>query len=228
MPEASQTVEFVRLHLIYFDEVKHDDDKQAAYWLGAVSSYPHLCWALAAGGTLEDRPRYQNGPCFDNFPFPTSTPKQQLRIRDLAEQLDAHRNRQQTQHPDLTLTGIYNVLEKLKSGEALTTKEKVIHEQGLVTVLKQLHDELDLAVLETYGWSDLASLMQVVNGNATVPSDSDRLPDSAGTAVSAADGTPVTWSARVMFAAHKGKATSIAPIARRMALDSFIALVATS
>ena len=61
---------------------------------------------------------------------------------------------------------MYNVLEKLKSGEVLTPKEITIHEQGLVSVLKQLHDELDLAVLEAYGWSDLAPLMQVANGNA--------------------------------------------------------------
>jgi hypothetical protein len=34
----------------------------------------------------------------------------------------------------------------------LTAKEKVIHEQGLVSVLKQIHDELDAAVFEAYGW----------------------------------------------------------------------------
>ncbi len=64
------------------------------------------------------------------------------------------------------LTGMYNVLEKLKSGAALTAKEKIIHEQGLVAVLKTLHDELDRAVLAAYGWSDLAPLQDVVNGNA--------------------------------------------------------------
>lgn len=64
------------------------------------------------------------------------------------------RKRQQEQHPGLTLTGIYNVLEKLRSGEPLTAKEKQIHDQGLVTVLRQIHDELDDAVLEAYGWGD--------------------------------------------------------------------------
>jgi hypothetical protein len=112
-------------------------------------------------------PRYNNTRCFAPFPFPTSTNEQHARIRDLAEQLDAHRKRQQAQHPDLTLTGMYNVLEKLKSGAALTAKEKVIHEQGLVAVLKTLHDELDRAVLEAYGWGDLQGLMEVVNGNAS-------------------------------------------------------------
>ena len=37
------------------------------------------------------------------------------RIRELGERLDAHRKRQQALHPDLTLTGMYNVLEKLRS-----------------------------------------------------------------------------------------------------------------
>lgn len=103
--------------------------------------------------------------CFDPFPFPIPTVEQTERIRELAEQLDAHRKRQQAAHPELTLTGMYNVLEKLRTGEALTDKEKVIHEQGLVSVLRQLHDELDLAVLEAYGWSDLAPLMRAANGS---------------------------------------------------------------
>ena len=54
----------------------------------------------------------------------------------------------------------YNVLEKLRSGELLTDKEKPIHDQGLVTVLRQIHDELDEAVLEAYGWGDLSVEIQ--------------------------------------------------------------------
>jgi hypothetical protein len=50
------------------------------------------------------------------------------------------------------MTGMYNVLEKLRAGEVLTDKEKKIHEQGLVSVLKQIHDDLDAAVFEAYGW----------------------------------------------------------------------------
>ncbi len=52
----------------------------------------------------------------------------------------------------LTITAMYNVLYKLRSGEPLTDKEKTIHEQGLVSVLKQLHDDLDSAVFDAYGW----------------------------------------------------------------------------
>ena len=52
------------------------------------------------------------------------------------------------------------MLEKLRSGEPLTDKEKPIHDQGLVTVLRQIHDELDEAVLEAYGWGDLSVEIQ--------------------------------------------------------------------
>ena len=53
---------------------------------------------------------------------------------------------------DLTLTGLYNVLEKLRAGEALTEKEQDIHERGLVSVMKHLHDQIDAAVFDAYGW----------------------------------------------------------------------------
>ena len=129
------------------------------FLLGILSSRPHVTWSDALGGRLGvgNDPVYNKTRCFDPFPFPAASEPQQARIRDLAEQLDAHRKRQQAAHPDLTLTGMYNVLEKLRSGEPLSVKERSIHEQGLVSVLRQLHDELDLAVLDAYGWSDLAA-----------------------------------------------------------------------
>jgi hypothetical protein len=120
-----------------------------------LSSRIHVAWALASGGTLEDRPVYNISRCFDPFPFPVATPEQQARIRDLAEQIDAHRKRVLEAHDDLTLTGLYNVMVKVGAGDtALTAKEKLIHDKGLVAVLKSLHDELDAAVLDAYGWTD--------------------------------------------------------------------------
>jgi len=135
-------------HKVY--AVASDD----ALVLGVLSSSVHGVWALAAGGRLGvgNDPTWTNTTCFLPFPFPQCSKHQTDRIRALAEELDAHRKRQQAAHPDLTITGMYNVLEKLRSGEALTAKEKVIHEQGLVSVLKKLHDDLDAAVFDAYGW----------------------------------------------------------------------------
>lgn len=151
-----------------------------ARWLAILSSRVHAIWALAAGGRLGvgNDPRYNKSRCFEPFPFPnlgtteapldanaaaspdpgTAAGSETLsaRIGRLGEAIDTHRKRQQAAHPGLTLTGMYNVLEQLRRGVALNPKEKAIHEQGLVSVLASLHDELDAAVLDAYGWGDLA------------------------------------------------------------------------
>ncbi len=150
-----------------------------AFGLGVLSSALHHKWALAAGARLGvgNDPRYNKTRCFDPFPFPDVDDAIAGRIRALAEHLDAHRKRQQAAHPDLTLTGLYNVLDKLRSGEPLTAKERTIHEHGLVSVLRQLHDELDEALLAAYGWSDLLPLLQVAHGN-TAPADGQTRDDA--------------------------------------------------
>ncbi|WP_019558002.1 DNA methyltransferase [Thioalkalivibrio sp. ALE12] len=136
--------------------------------MGVLSSRIHVIWALATGGTLEDRPRYNKTRCFETFPFPELDDEQAATIGDLAERIDAHRNARQAEHPDLTLTGMYNVLEKLRAEEPLTAKERTIHEQGLVSLLRELHDDLDRAVFDAYGWNDLADRL-VGRPGATTP-----------------------------------------------------------
>jgi hypothetical protein len=123
-----------------------------AFFLGVLSSRLHVMWALEAGGKLEDRPVYVKTTCFDTFPFPNCTNARKKTIRGLAERLDAHRKRQQELAPDLTLTEMYNVLEKLRAGEELTVQEHSIYDRGLVGILRELHDELDAAVFAAYGW----------------------------------------------------------------------------
>jgi hypothetical protein len=126
-----------------------------AYGLGILSSKIHVTWTLSPAGSrlgVGNDYRYRNNTCFDPFPFPDCDEQQKARIRELGEQLDAHRKRQQAQHPRLTITEMYNVLDKLRRDEPLDPKDRLIHEQGLVSVLRQLHDELDAAVFAAYGW----------------------------------------------------------------------------
>jgi hypothetical protein len=129
-----------------------------SFLLGVLSSRLHLLWATTAGGRLGvgNDPRYQHKQTFNPFPFPDPDGTLREGIGVLAEELDAHRKRRQALHPGLTITGMYNVLERLRLGEPLGAKERQIHEQGLVSVLGQLHDALDAAVLAAYGWDDLA------------------------------------------------------------------------
>ncbi|MFT4277329.1 MAG: class I SAM-dependent DNA methyltransferase [Rhodopseudomonas sp.] len=172
------------------------------FHLGILSSRIHVVWALRAGGWLGvgNDPRYSKSRCFDPFPFPDANPIQQQTIRVIAEELDAHRKRVLAEHPHLTLTGLYNVLERIKVGASpqaqpsspglsrgstpsgrrpkkgvdgrdepghdgemgmsgqsaeshvLTPDEQRIFDDGLVLILKELHDRLDVAVAEAYGW----------------------------------------------------------------------------
>jgi hypothetical protein len=126
-----------------------------SYVLGILSSQAHLSWALATGATLEDRPTYITSRCFDPFPLPAADDIQAQRIRAIAEELDAHRKRVLAEHSHLTLTGLYNVLEKLRAGTtpaALNGDDRRIFDDGLVLILQELHDKLDAAVADAYGW----------------------------------------------------------------------------
>ena len=125
-----------------------------AFHLGVLSSRIHVTWALHAGGWLGvgNDPRYSKSRCFDPFPFPDCGDDIKARIRAVAEELDAHRKARQAEHPGLTLTQMYNVLEKLKAGAALTPEDERIKDQGLVLILKELHERLDALVFEAYGW----------------------------------------------------------------------------
>ncbi len=123
-----------------------------AFHLGVLSSRIHVAWALAAGGTLEDRPRYNKTRCFDPFPFPAATDRKRATIAAIADELDATRRTRLDANPHLTMTGLYNVLEALRANRPLTPAERDIHDAGHVSILHRLHDDLDEAVAGAYGW----------------------------------------------------------------------------
>ncbi|MFP3341565.1 type IIL restriction-modification enzyme MmeI [Halomonas sp. SIMBA_159] len=138
--------------------------------LGILSSRIHSTWSLTTGSWLGvgNDSRYNKTRCFETYPFPELTDEQAAKIGQLAEQIDAHRKRQQAEHPTLTLTGMYNVMEKLRAGEELNAKEQTINQQGLVSTLLADHDALDRAVFNAYGWDDLAKALVGLPG-ATTP-----------------------------------------------------------
>jgi len=142
-----------------------------AYFLGVLSSKIHVTWALAAGGTLEDRPRYNKTVCFDPFPFPDPDDRLKQEIRELGDRLDTHRKTVQANHPDITITGMYNLLEKLRAGQPFTDKDRELNDRALVSTLKQIHDDLDRAVFRAYGWDDLIPQWERAQGGASLPEE---------------------------------------------------------
>jgi hypothetical protein len=133
-----------------------------SYYLGILSSSVHVNWSLPTGGKngVGNDPVYSKTKCFDPFPFPDSSADQQQKIRELGDRLDSHRKQVQATHPEITITGMYNLLEKLRAGQEFSEADRAYNNKALVSTLKQIHDQLDQAVFEAYGWQDLWAAQQ--------------------------------------------------------------------
>jgi hypothetical protein len=178
LPRFIGTVETAKHRVFrFFDETTRADNKlvaiglSGAEYLAILSSSIHIKWAVRSGSWLGvgNDPVYVKSRCFDSFPFPALTDAQKTILRTLGEDLDAHRKRQQAAHSKLTLTQMYNVLEKLRAGEVIEGKNKEIYDQGLIGILRDLHDRIDAAVADAYGWpvelSDEDILLRLVTLN---------------------------------------------------------------
>ena len=88
-------------------------------------------------------------------PFRLRTISRSAAFASLAQTWTLTASEFSAKHYRLTLTGLYNVLERLREGigpEALNANEKRVFDDGLVLILKELHDRLDAAVADAYGW----------------------------------------------------------------------------
>ena len=141
--------------------------------LSVWSSRLHIIWTLAVGGVLEDRPIYTKSSTF--APFPVALMDEGAELRLLGDRLDSFRKARLADHDFLIMTTLYNVLERVRELEngcdvpPLSAKERDIHEAVLISVLKDIHDDIDRAVFEAYGWADLIPAL-VGKPGATAPS----------------------------------------------------------
>lgn len=126
-----------------------------AFHLGVLSSTMHVMWALAAGGRMGVRhtPRYNQTSCFEPFPFPEPSHGVRVRIAEAAVAIEAHRQRALASSTSVTLMKMYDVVESLRLGHRLSAVQQDVHRIAGCGVLRDLHDELDAAVAESYGWS---------------------------------------------------------------------------
>jgi len=122
--------------------------------LSVLSMRAHEVFSLAEGGWLGvgNDPTYNHSACFNRFPFPTRTDTQTTRLRALGEELDAHCKAQQAAHPKLTLTGMYNTLEKLRAGDRIEESDREIYDQGLIGILRDIYARIVAEVAAAYGW----------------------------------------------------------------------------
>jgi hypothetical protein len=107
---------------------------------GVLQSRPHELWAAFFASSLEDRLRYGPSDCFETFPLP---PLDASELHELSEAYHGHR---------ATLMVTRN--------EGMTKTYNRFHDPAEraedIRRLRELHHDLDRAVLRAYGWDDLA------------------------------------------------------------------------
>lgn len=116
-----------------------DDD----YHFALLQSNAHEAWVWRHASSLESRNRYTPTDCFDTFPFPQD-PAAEAKVR--AERLgtEYHEHRRGVMLArSLGLTKTYNLFHDPECRDADIQR------------LRDLHAEMDRAILACYGWHDL-------------------------------------------------------------------------
>jgi hypothetical protein len=107
-------------------------------WMAYLSSSVHQAWVIRYASTLETRIRYAPSDVFLTLPRPQTT--QSLSV--LGEALDTER-REVMLGRALGLTKLYNQV----NSPAVT--------DPAIVRLREIHEQIDYAVLAAYGWDDL-------------------------------------------------------------------------
>jgi hypothetical protein len=125
-----------------------------AFHLGVLTSRTHCEWTLKAGGWLGmgNDNRYNKSKVFDPFPFPDATQSRRAAIAELAEELDATRKLALAEVPRLTMTEIYNLRDRQRSGRLSDLLEVDRAKASRVGIIDRLHQQIDAEVAAAYGW----------------------------------------------------------------------------
>ncbi|MFE8947970.1 Eco57I restriction-modification methylase domain-containing protein [Streptomyces sp. NPDC007856] len=106
--------------------------------LAVLSSSPHYWWTIDRASTLETRVRYTPTDVFETLVLPALT----TRLRSIGHRLDVYR-RDLMLARDMGLTDTYNLVHDPDC------------EDRDIVELRGIHEEIDKATLEAYGWHDL-------------------------------------------------------------------------
>lgn len=120
--------------------------RETAAAFSVLQSRVHEIWTINFGALLEDRFCYTPSDCFETFPFPSSY-EADADLEAIGQTYHYHR-------AELMVA----------ANEGMTKSYNRFHgdsETGpAIQRLRELHDEMDRAVLRAYGWDDLADTLQ--------------------------------------------------------------------
>lgn len=127
-------------------------DRLTVFALSSVGSFAvlqssaHHVWARTFGYTFEDRFGYAPSDCFETFPFPLGL-EADAAIEAIGQTYHDHRAELMVAANE-GMTKTYNRFHKASETNPAIQR------------LRELHDEMDRAVLRAYGWDDLADTLQ--------------------------------------------------------------------
>lgn len=105
-----------------------------------LSSSAHQMWAIKYGSGMKNDPRYTPSDVFETF----ARPKETEWLHSIGRILDEER-REIMIRRDLGLTKLYNLVNDPEYGD---------HDPD-VNRMREIHTELDRAVMDAYGWTDI-------------------------------------------------------------------------
>jgi hypothetical protein len=139
-----------------------------------VQANYHYDWSVKYGSSKGDTFRYAPSKCFETYPFPQNlSPQQEHQLETIGEAYHEHRS-QLMLGMQLGLTKTYNLFhsnaitakavnENDKQVAALhrhllSTPNTITFNEAIQGILKlrELHVQMDEAVLDAYGWNDIA------------------------------------------------------------------------
>ncbi len=109
--------------------------------LAVLQSRSHTLWSDFFGSTMKDDPVYTPTDCFRTFPFPAGW-SEQVALEQAGQRYHEFRAELMIRN-DQGLTTTYN-----RFHDPDETAAEILE-------LRELHDQLDRAVLDSYGWTDL-------------------------------------------------------------------------
>ena len=117
---------------------------KASSTFAALQSRVHESWARLLSSTFGTGLRYTPSDCFEPFPFPKPDPRTVIpELEAIGEKLYQARAKYMVD-TDHGLTKTYNAIK-----DPSCTDPRILQ-------LRELHEEMDRAVLDAYGWTDVA------------------------------------------------------------------------